>query len=400
MKTKSNFFSKSLNKKERILYDRQFRLTNWDQEFIKKSKVLIVGVGGLGCEIAKNLAMLGVNMYLLDLDTIEHTNLNRQVLFSRASVGQPKARVAAKFIKKHINPNVHVRGIYDSLEKVNPVLYEKVDLVVSGLDSMNARLILNNICIQNGKILVDGGTKNYHGHVYSVFPGKNACLECYPVTVQDDNDMDACTVVGEPRKRNHCALKAMMKFKELTNRDPNVEKMRELQWILKQANAWCKQYNWEFFTLDEIIHLIDVHEPAIITINSVIAAIQSHEVVKILHWLNEPNNERNLGPPLMQYLIYNGMTGSFYALEKKRNPECMVCGPNAKRIQLKMSTHEPIQNIVKKLQKKGLPVSEYSSVANTSLEILDLRQRLADAGIMNNSLLFVDDINVLIKIRG
>lgn len=400
MNNNTNFFSDVLDEQERALYDRQFRLHNWNQKLIKKSKVLIVGVGGLGCEIAKNLAMLGVNMYLLDMDTIEYTNLNRQILFSRASVGASKALTAAKFIKKHINPHVLVRGIHSPLEQVTPALYKKVDLVIAGLDSMNARLMLNNICIQNEKILVDGGTRNYHGHVYTVFPGDNACLECYPVPVQDDDDMDACTVVGEPRKRNHCVLKGVLEFKERMNRDPNVKSIKEIKWLLKYANEMAKKYNWEGFAIDEVIHLIDNHEPAIITINSVIAALQSHEVVKILHWLKNKKSSKNIGPPMKEYMIYNGMTGKFYTLEKRRNPKCQVCGDNIKRVQLKMSKHEPVFNILKKLHQTGVEVSQYSSVTNTALEILDIRQRLSDAGIRDNSLLFVDDVNVLIQLKG
>lgn len=77
----SDFFSKELTSEERSLYDRQLRLKGWNQKLLKKSRILIAGVGGLGCEIAKNLAMLGVgNLYLVDLDIIEHSNLNRQIL--------------------------------------------------------------------------------------------------------------------------------------------------------------------------------------------------------------------------------------------------------------------------------------------------------------------------------
>ena len=81
MTRESDFFAKGMSAKERDLYDRQFRLEGWSQKLIKNSRVLIVGVGGLGCEIAKNLAMLGVgHLDLVDLDIIEHSNFNRQIL--------------------------------------------------------------------------------------------------------------------------------------------------------------------------------------------------------------------------------------------------------------------------------------------------------------------------------
>ena len=84
----SDFFAKGMSEEERDLYDRQFRLEGWSQKLVKNSRVLIAGVGGLGCEIAKNLAMLGVGRIdLVDIDIIEHSNLNRQILFAGAKLG-------------------------------------------------------------------------------------------------------------------------------------------------------------------------------------------------------------------------------------------------------------------------------------------------------------------------
>ena len=87
---KSNFFDETLSKGERIRFDRQLRLPGWNQKALKDSTVLIVGIGGLGTEIAKNLAMAGVGIiHLIDLDIIEYSNLNRQILFSDADEGEP-----------------------------------------------------------------------------------------------------------------------------------------------------------------------------------------------------------------------------------------------------------------------------------------------------------------------
>lgn len=153
----SDFFTKELTSEERSLYDRQLRLQGWDQKLIKKSRILIAGVGGLGCEIAKNLAMVGVgNLYLVDLDVIEYSNLNRQILFAGAKSGEAKAKVAAERLKE-INPNVNVKGYHTSLERLNPAIYRAVNLVVGGLDSVNARLNLNAQCVRFKKPLIDGG---------------------------------------------------------------------------------------------------------------------------------------------------------------------------------------------------------------------------------------------------
>ena len=144
----SDFFSKKLSAKEKDLYDRQFRLDGWSQEIVKNSRVLIAGVGGLGCEIAKNLAMLGVGyLDLVDLDIIEHSNLNRQILFAGAKMGAAKAIVAAKKLAQ-INPNIAIKGHHTSLERLDPSIYQAADVIVGGLDSMNARLNLNAQCVR------------------------------------------------------------------------------------------------------------------------------------------------------------------------------------------------------------------------------------------------------------
>ena len=119
----SDFFAKEMSEEERDLYDRQFRLEGWSQKLVKNSRVLIAGVGGLGCEIAKNLAMLGVgHIDLVDMDIIEHSNLNRQILFAGAKLGEPKAYIAARKLAE-INPNIIVKGYHTSLERLNPALY-------------------------------------------------------------------------------------------------------------------------------------------------------------------------------------------------------------------------------------------------------------------------------------
>jgi len=119
----SEFFGKELSVEERNLYDRQFRLEGWSQKLAKNSRVLIAGVGGLGCEIAKNLSMLGIgHLDLVDLDIIEHSNLNRQLLFTGAKMGEPKAIVAARKLQE-INPNIIVKGYHTSLERLNPAIY-------------------------------------------------------------------------------------------------------------------------------------------------------------------------------------------------------------------------------------------------------------------------------------
>jgi molybdopterin/thiamine biosynthesis adenylyltransferase len=347
----SNFFSTSLTDVERDLYNRQFRLEGWDQNLVKNSRVLVAGVGGLGCETAKNLAMVGVGrLDLVDLDVIEHSNLNRQILFAGAEMGRPKAEVAAERLLE-INPNITIQGYYTSLERLDPHVYEATDVIVGGLDSMNARYNLNTQAVTRGKPFVDGGVAGYSGHIYTIIPGTNACYECYPTPAPPMDDMAACTVVGIPRKRVHCAFKANMAFKEAYNRDPNLKKLDDVKYLQEYANDLATKHDFlPEYTLEEIVKVLDKHDPGIITVNAVIAALESHETIKILHWLR---GNTNLGEPVTTYVVFNAMTMKFYHIEKHRNPECRQCGDHVRRESIHLPWNAPCKTIIGSLQGKG-----------------------------------------------
>jgi len=388
----SDFFTKELSTEERDLYDRQFRLEGWSQKLVKDSRVLIVGVGGLGCEIAKNLAMLGVGQLdLIDLDIIEHSNLNRQVLFAGAKIGESKAVVAAQKLKE-INPNIVVNGYHTSLERLNPAIYLAADVIVGGLDSMNARLNLNAQCIRFKKPLVDGGVTGYHGHVYTIFPYKNACYECNPLPVGENDEMAACTVVGVPRKRIHCVFKGDMAFKEKFDRDPNPKDINDIKFIQKVANELVKKHNFlPEYTKDDIVKIIDRHDPGIITINAVISALQSHEVIKILHF---KKGHKGLGEPIKTYVIYNAITMKFYHIEKPRNPDCSQCGKKVRRVSINLKTQSPCINIIKILKRNGFKLDTESEPILTLLDfndikIIDLEKNPIENGLRNYELITV-----------
>ncbi len=403
----SDFFAKDLSTEERDLYDRQFRLEGWSQKLVKNSRVLIVGVGGLGCEIAKNLAMLGVGQLdLIDLDIIEHSNLNRQILFTGAKIGEPKAVVAARKLKE-INPNIIVNGYHTSLERLNPALYLAADVIVGGLDSMNARLNLNAQCIRFKKPLVDGGVSGYHGHVYTIFPYKNACYECNPLPVGESDEMAACTVVGIPRKRIHCLFKGDMAFKEKFDRDPNPKDVTDIKFIQKVANDLVNKHNFPpEYTKDDIVKIIDRHDPGIITINAVISALQSHEVIKILHF---KVGHKGLGVPIKSYVIFNAITLKFYHIEKPRNPECSQCGKKVRRVSIKLKPQSPCLNIIKILNKNGFKLDLDSEPILTlqdfnDVKIVDLEKNPIENGLRNYELMTAagfegEEIFVTLKLK-
>jgi len=353
----NNFYADNITEDERNRLDRQMRLPGWNQKALKDSSVLILGVGGLGTEIAKNLAMAGVGtMHLVDMDHIEYSNLNRQILFIEAKEGESKAEAAAKMLKK-VNPHGEYIPYHKPLQELEPSIYEEVDLYIAGLDSVAAREELNRRAVMYGKPLVDGGTATYHGHIYSYIPNENSCLACDPMREREQDDLAACTLVGKPRKRSHCLLKGQLAFQEKNGRLPDVSEKEEVEFVFGYANDLAEEYfpNEGKFSLDDVVKAIDHHEPAIITVNAVIASIQSQDALRILHHLKGTE----LGSLPLKYTIYNGLYSNFFSFDKPKNPKCQVCGPNAPKVfRMKMKPSSTFDMILKILQKNGFEWEE------------------------------------------
>lgn len=260
------------------------------------------------------------------------------------------------------------------------------------MDSINARLNLNAQCIRFKKPLIDGGVSGYHGHIYTIFPYKNACYECNPLPVKENDEMAACTVVGIPRKRIHCVFKGNMAFQEKYNRDPNPKNKNDMEFILKIANELVHKYNFlPEYSLDDVVKIIDRHEQGLITINAVISSLQSHEAVKVLHWLK---GKKGLGEPIKTYVIFNGMTMMFYHIEKKRNPNCPQCGKNVRRVTIKLRAQSPCINIIKTLEKNGFDLNPDLEPVITLLDFnniknVDLEKTPNENGLRNLELLII-----------
>ena len=152
------------------MYARQQLIDGWNQEVIDKGKIMIIGVGALGCEIAKDFALMGIGkLILVDLDTIETSNLSRQMLFKPGDEGRPKAEVAAERLKE-MNPYLEVDYYFEKLQKLPISVYEESDVIIAALDNFNARLDLNKICLRLKKPMIEGGTVGFEGHVQIVIP--------------------------------------------------------------------------------------------------------------------------------------------------------------------------------------------------------------------------------------
>lgn len=157
------------------LFKRQITLSEIGEEGqqkLQKSKVLIVGCGGLGSPIAVYLAASGVGkIYVVDFDIVDITNLHRQVFYSLDDVGRFKSEVLSEFITKRA-PFTDVSYTKEPLTKVNVMnAISEYDIIVDGTDSLPTKYLLNDACVLAGKPLVYGSLYKFDGYV-SVFNRK------------------------------------------------------------------------------------------------------------------------------------------------------------------------------------------------------------------------------------
>jgi len=152
------------------MFARQQLIDGWDQATLDNACILIIGIGALGCEIAKDFALMGIGkLILVDLDLIETSNLSRQMLFRPGDEGRAKAEVAAERLKE-MNSYLKIDYYFEKLQKLPMSVYEEADVVVAALDNFNARLDLNKICLRLKKPMIEGGTVGFEGHVQIIIP--------------------------------------------------------------------------------------------------------------------------------------------------------------------------------------------------------------------------------------
>jgi ubiquitin-like 1-activating enzyme E1 B len=179
------------------------------------SKILVVGAGGIGCEILKNLVLGGFKtIEVIDLDTIDVSNLNRQFLFRPEHVGKPKSLIAAEAATR-FNPDVKITPHYGNVKdnKFGISYISTFNIVLNALDNVDARRHVNRLCLSANVPLIDSGTTGYLGQVMPIFKGVTSCYECMPKPTQKVYPI--CTIRSTPDKPVHCIVWAKECFKLL-----------------------------------------------------------------------------------------------------------------------------------------------------------------------------------------
>ena len=163
------------------------------QKKIKKAKILIIGMGGLGCPLLTYLASSGVcNIGIVDHDKVEMSNLNRQVLFNTSDIGKFKVNQAKlKIIKIYKKIKIKTFKIEISKKNINSII-KNFDIICDGTDNFNTRYLINDYCKKNKKILISAAISKFDGHLFKYnFKKKGPCLRCFmPDQPLEDNNCE------------------------------------------------------------------------------------------------------------------------------------------------------------------------------------------------------------------
>ncbi|KAG8222986.1 hypothetical protein J437_LFUL002709 [Ladona fulva] len=317
-------------------------------EFLRKVKVLVIGAGGLGCEILKNLAMMGFgNLHIIDMDTIDLSNLNRQFLFRLKDVGRPKAEVAAEFIRKRV-ANCNVKPYYMKIQDLDQEFYRSFNLIVCGLDSISARRWVNGMLLSiltcdgmDNEIdvssvipMVDGGTEGFKGNLRVILPGLTPCIDCTIDLYPPQTTYPLCTLANTPRLPEHCVeyVKLVLWPKEnpwdknapLDGDDP-----MHISWVYEKSMERAYQYGITGLNYRLVQGIVKNIIPAVASTNATIAAACVTEAFKLV---------TNCCLPLSNQMIFNDVDGIYcYSYTMDMKEDCVSCSNHAKNLEVKSS---------------------------------------------------------------
>ena len=186
-----NLIKKDLNRYSKQIILKKFGIMG--QKKIMSSKVLIIGMGGLGCPLALYLSGLGIGKIgIVDNDKIELSNLNRQIIYNYNDIGKYKVDIAKKRIK-NINKNIFIKSYKLRLRKNNILnIIKNFDIICDGTDNFETRLLINDFCLKKKKILISAAVSGFDGHIFKFnFKKKTPCFRCHmPELPPNDNNCE------------------------------------------------------------------------------------------------------------------------------------------------------------------------------------------------------------------
>ncbi|OIR58991.1 MAG: SUMO ubiquitin activating enzyme E1 subunit UBA2 [Amphiamblys sp. WSBS2006] len=179
-----------------------------------EKRLLVIGAGGIGCEVIKTLVLSGFRqLEVVDGDIIEFSNLHRQFLFSREDIGKNKAEVACRRIREltGVVLKAHVGDVSDR-GKFPLMFFKAFDALISAVDNIKAREHINRVGILFGLPVIESGSAGYLGQCYVVLSPETECYSCIPR--EQKEIIPVCSIRTKPDSVDHCAIWARDYFFE------------------------------------------------------------------------------------------------------------------------------------------------------------------------------------------
>lgn len=223
---------------------------------LRSYKCLIVGAGGIGSELLKDVILMDFGeIHIVDLDTIDLSNLNRQFLFRQRDIKQPKSTTAVKAVQ-HFNNSKLVPYQGNVMDETQFPLawFEQFDIIFNGLDNLTARRYVNKMAQFLSKPLLESGTSGFDGYIQPIIPGETECFDC--TAKETPKTFPVCTIRSTPSQPVHCVVWAKnFLFNQLFNTETASSTENTSDWGTDdQAEiARIKQETNELHDLQKII---------------------------------------------------------------------------------------------------------------------------------------------------
>uniref|UniRef100_A0A8C6UZI3 NEDD8-activating enzyme E1 catalytic subunit n=1 Tax=Neogobius melanostomus TaxID=47308 RepID=A0A8C6UZI3_9GOBI len=259
-------------------------------------------------------------IHVVDMDTIDVSNLNRQFLFRPKDVGRPKADVAAEFINNRV-PGCEVVPHFKKIQDYDESFYRQFHIIVCGLDSVIARRWMNGMLIsllsyEDGVLdpssiipLIDGGTEGFKGNARVILPGMTACIDCTLELYPPQINFPMCTIASMPRLPEHCIEYARVlqwpKEKPFGETSLDGDNPQHIQWVFAQAQERAAEFKITGVTYRLTQGVVKSH---------------SRHVIDAFFFLHSAYI------PLNNYMVFNDVDGLYtYTFEAERKDNCSAC---------------------------------------------------------------------------
>merc|ERR1719253_2217001 len=281
---------------------------------------------------------------VIDLDTIDVTNLNRQFLFRSRDVGHPKAERAAHFINERC-PWMNVVPFHGKIQDKDADFYRQFQVVISGLDNIEARRWLNGMINnlvefdEDGDPIpesiipfVDGGTEGFSGQSRLILPRITSCFECSLDAFTPSAAVPLCTIAETPRIPEHCIAYAYVLQwpKEFPDRKLDADSPSDMKWVYERALERAEKFGIEGVTYMLTMGVVKNIIPAVASTNAIVSAVCVNEAMKVLSFCSQSLNT------YMMYMGSDGVHSLSFVYEKKET--CPVSSSRTQTLALPATT--------------------------------------------------------------